>query len=423
MRKAMSFAGGLLLVASALRGAPGAANQPAAETAPPAVSTASATPVLEVPADQSRQKAYSHGRYALYFVNVFWGMLVLYLLLTTGLSARLRELAAGVSHRNSIVVFLYTLAFVLFTSVVSFPLDFYGGYIREKRYGFAHQTPLGWMGDWAKALAVGIVFGGIFAVVVYAVIRKFPRGYWLGASAAAILFVVFTMAVFPVFIAPLFNKFKPLQPGPLKQRLLEMAHAQRIPAREVFEVDASRQSGHTNAYVAGFLGTQRIVLYDTILKTDTPGEIFAVMGHEMGHYVLNHLWKGIALISLSILFGAWLIKTLFAPLAARHPEWGFREVSDPAGLPLILLILSVYQFVLTPADSGFSRAFEHQADAFSLEVTRDPDSLASAFRKFNTVDLSELDPPPWIEFWLYSHPSLRHRVEFCEQWKREHSGS
>jgi STE24 endopeptidase len=379
-------------------------------------------PAAAVTVDQSRQKAYSHGRYALHFLGDFWGIGILLAFLTTGLSAKLRDRARAVTRRRAGVVFLYVVLFTVATSLIDLPLDLYAGYFREKRFGFANQTLAQWMGDWGKGLGLGIVFGGLFAVAVYAVIRKFPRGYWVGISAVAILFVVFSLAVAPVFIAPLFNKFTPLPAGPLKTKLLELAHSQGIPAKDVYEVDASRQSGHTNAYVAGLLGTQRIVIYDTILKTDTPEEILTVMGHEMGHYVLDHIWKGIAFFSVLILAGAWLVKTLFERLANRHGDrWGFHEVSDVAGLPLILLILSVFSFLLTPAVNAFSRRQEHQADAFGLEVTRDPDAMASAFRKFNAIDLSEYDPPRFIEFWLYTHPSLQHRIEFCQRWKREHS--
>lgn len=420
-------AGALLLAVVVSAREPGGLRNSAAtgSTAPAAASVSPApAPAPSIPADQSRQKEYSHGRYALHFLGDAWGFAILLLVLAAGWSARMRDWARAVTRRRAGIVFLYVAFFTVATSLLSLPLELYEDYFREKRYGFSHQTLAQWTGDWGKALGLGVLFGGLFAVAVYAVIRKFPRGYWLGISAVAVLFVVLSMAVFPVFIAPLFNKFTPLPAGPLKTNLLNLAHAQGIPAKDVYEVDASRQSGHTNAYVAGLLGTQRIVLYDTILKTDTPEEILTVMGHEMGHYVLNHIWKGVAFFSVLIIAGAWLIKMLFERLADRYGDrWGFHEVSDVAGLPLILLILSVYSFLLTPAINAFSRSQEHQADAFGLAVTRDPDAMASAFRKFNAIDLSEYDPPRFIELWLYTHPSLEHRIEFCEEWKREHGGT
>ena len=378
---------------------------------------------VEIPKDQTRQKRYAHGRYALSLAGSAWGFLVLVFLLRSRLSSRMRDEVRRRTPRPNVVVFVYFALFVVVTSLLSLPLELYGGYFREKEYGFANQTLAQWFGDWAKGLGVGIVLGGIFAVALYAVIRRFPRRYWLIGAAVAMAFTIFAVAVEPVFIAPLFNKFTPLAPGPLKTRLLDLAHAQGIPARDVYEVDASRQSGHTNAYVAGLLGTERIVIYDTLLKTQTPREVVAVMGHEMGHYVLRHLWKGLAFGSALILLGAWLVRTLYPKLAAgRGERWGIGGVSDVAGLPLVLLIVSVFSFFAAPAANAFSRWEEHQADAFSLDVVRDPDALAAGFAKFNTVDLSEYDPPRVIELWFYTHPSLQHRIEFCEEWKLEHGG-
>ncbi len=377
---------------------------------------------VEIPRDQSRQKKYAHGAYALSIAGAAWGFFVLLFLLRSRLSAafrdRARAIARGGVHR---AVFVYFAIFTAVTALLTLPLDAYGGYFREKRFGFARQSFLSWLGDWGKGVGLGVVMGGVFAVALYAVIRRFRRTWWLIGAAVAMAFTIFAVAVEPVFIAPLFNKFTPLPAGPLKTRLLDLAHAEGIPAHDVYEVDASRQSAHTNAYVAGLLGTERIVIYDTLLKTETPREVVAVMGHEMGHYVLHHVAKGLAFAGALILLGAWLVRKFYAPVADRHgAEWGIGPIEDPAGLPLVLLIVSVYSFLAAPAVNAFSRREEHQADVFSLEVVRDPDALAAGFAKFNTHDLSEYDPPRIIELWFYTHPSLEHRIEFCEEWKRRH---
>jgi len=377
-----------------------------------------------IPRDQTRQKRYAHGGRWLSLAGAAWGLFVLYFLLRSRLSARFRDWTRGLSRRENVVVFLYFTILVIVTSVFALPLDLYRGYFREKSYGFANQTVGQWFGDWGKGLALGVLLGGAFAVALYAVIRRFPKKYWLIGAAVAIAFTIFAVAVEPVFIAPLFNKFTPLPASPLKTRLLDLAHANGIPANDVYEVDASRQSAHTNAYVAGLLGTERIVIYDTLLKTHTPREVVAVMGHEMGHYVLHHLWKGLAVACGFILLGAWLVKTLYPRIAERRRErWGIGPIPDVGGLPLVLIIVSVFSFFAAPAANAFSRWEEHAADEFSLNVVRDPDALAAGFVKFNTVDLSEYDPPRIVEFWFYTHPSLRHRVESCEAWKRSHAAS
>jgi STE24 endopeptidase len=356
---------------------------------------------------------YSRGNYTLYFLGHAWSFALLALVLAWGLGIRFRDWARKFGRGPNRTVFLTAAISSIFLALASLPLRLYRGYFREKRYGFARQTLLQWLGDWGKGLAIGVVLGGVFFVALYAVARRFPRRWWQIASAVAIVFLFVTVAVEPVFLEPMFNRFSPLPEGALKTRLLALAHRQHIPAKDVFQVDASRQSAHTNAYVAGLLGTERIVIDDTLLKTETDDEVVATMGHEMGHYVLHHLWKGLALASLGILATCALVALMF-PRLTRLP------ITDPAGLPLIVLIVSACSFLSTPIGDAYSRRLEHEADAFGLDVVRDPDATETSLRKFHTIDLSEYDPPPFIEFWYYTHPSLRHRIEFCEQWRRDH---
>jgi len=379
---------------------------------------------VDIPRDQSRQKKYAHGAYLLSLAGAAWSFFVLVFLLRSRLSTAFRDRARAVTRdRVNVTVFVYFAVFTVVTALLSLPLDAYGGYFREKRFGFARQSFPAWAGDWAKGVGLAILLGGLFAVALYVVIRRFRRTWWVIGAAVAMAFTIFAVAVEPVFIAPLFNKFTPLAAGPLKTRLLEIAHREGIPAHDVYEVDASRQSAHTNAYVAGLLGTERIVIYDTLLQTHTPREVVAVMGHEMGHYVLRHVAKGLAFGGALILLGAALVRIFYRRIAQRRPEWGIGPIEDPAGLPLVLLIVSAYSFLAAPAANAFSRSEEHEADVFSLEVVRDPDALAAGFAKFNTHDLSEYDPPRIVELWFYTHPSLQHRIEFCERWKREHSAA
>ena len=375
-----------------------------------ALAAAGATPPDPGPDLATR---YSRGNYALYFAGEAWSFALLGMVVASGLAVKFRDWGRKAGRGTNRTVFLTAAIFTLFVSLASLPLHFYRSYLREKRYGFSHQTLLQWLADWAKGLGLGILLGSLFFVALYAVARRFPKRFWLVAAGVAIFFMVVAVAVEPVFLAPLFNKFTPLAAGPLKTRLLDLAHSQGIPADDVYEVDASRQSAHTNAYVTGLLGTQRIVIYDTLLKTNTPDEVVATMGHEMGHYVLHHLWKGLALASLGILAACGLVAFLFPRLTRI-------EITDPAGLPLVVLLVSAVSFLSTPIGDGFSRRLEHEADAFGLDVCRDPDAAESSLRKFNTIDLSEYDPPRFIEWWYYTHPSLRHRIEFCERWKHEH---
>ena len=189
---------------------------------------------------------------------------------------------------------------------------------------------------------------------------------------------------------------------------------------EVYQVDASRQSGHNNAYVAGILGTQRIVLFDTLLRRFTPREIRSVMGHEMGHYVLNHVWKTVAFLVPLIVAALFLADRVSRRVIERRPELGIGALSEPSSLPLLSLVLSLFVFVVHPAIATFSRAQEHQADLFGLEVTGDPEAAASAFLKFGRLDLDEYHVDPWIETLLYSHPSLASRIRTARDYARGH---
>jgi len=396
------------------RGAPGVA---VAEAGPP---TLIADALGEVPPDDPKMESYSHGNYMLYLVDAVWSAGLLAIIVFSGFAATLRRWAGMAGPSPNLRVAIYSVLFTLVTSAGSFPFTVYAGFLREKRYGFASQTFMGWLGDKGKELLVAIVLQAIFVVVLYAAIRRLGRRWWVAGSCLAVLFVVLVIAVFPVFIAPLINTFAPLKDAPLRAEILEMARREGIPADEVYEVDASRQSSHNNAYVAGLLGTERIVLYDTTLKKFTPREIKFVMGHEMGHYVLHHIWRTVVFLALVIVAGFYLVDRITLRVIAGRPSLGITALAEPSSLPLISLVLSVYLFVVGPAIATFSRVQEHQADLFGLDATHDPAAAASSFLKFGRLDLDEYHVHPWIEALLYSHPSLSRRIGTAQEYARRH---
>jgi STE24 endopeptidase len=360
---------------------------------------------------QQLAKQYSRGWYWFYFINQGYTFLILFLVLWTGFSARLRRWAERVTERRWGIILTYSGLLIILLTLLFFPFDLYA-FLREKRYGFATQDFTGWLGDELKELAVALVLGLPAILAMYTVFKQAPRRWWFWGSGVLIGFVIFTVAIAPVFIAPVFNTFEPLRDQALRQRILTLAHKQGIPADEVYQVDASRQSTHTNAYVVGLLGTQRIVLYDTLLENFTPEEVEFVIAHEMGHYRLNHIWKGIGLASLLIVIGMWLLYRIVPKIIHRYQHrFGFTELADVASLPLVALLVSVSSFALDPLSHSVSRYMERQADLFGLQAAPHPEAALSVFKKFETLDLAEVDPPPFIEFWLYSHPSLKHRLE------------
>lgn len=387
---------------------------------------APAPPVLEphplgdVPPDDPRMESYAHGNDVLRLVDFLWTAGLLALIAFSGFGATLQAWAGRIARSPGLKVGMYAVLFTLVTFAGSLPVAVYSGFVREKQYGFANQSFAAWMGDQGKALLVGVVLQSLFFMVLYAAIRRLGRRWWVAGACLAILFLIFALAVAPVYIAPLFNTFAPLQDTPLRSDILAMAHSRGIPAEEVYEVDASRQSSHNNAYVAGLLGTERIVLYDTLLKRFTAREIKVVMGHEMGHYVLHHIWKFVAFLSGILCLGFFLVDRVSRRIIERRPALGIPSLSEPSSLPVILLVLATYLFLAGPALATFSRVQEHQADLFGLEATRDPVAGASAFLKFGRLDLGEYHVHPLIEALLHTHPSLGSRVRFAQGYARQH---
>jgi Zn-dependent protease with chaperone function len=415
---------GLMLFAAGPRSfvaaTPGPAPLPQAEASPtaaPAVITGALGPI---PSDPPRNEEYAHGGYALFLTRGLLSMVVLSFVVISGFGASLERLAGRVTTRAGLQLAVYAGLLASLLSLVLLPFDVWAGFLRERRFGFMNQGLGAWLGDRGKLLAVLVVVEMLVVPLLYLMMRRVGRSWWIPGAALATALVVVGQVVVPVFIAPLFNTFTPLPPSDLKTGILEMARAQGIPAGEVYEVDASRQSEHTNAYVAGVLGAQRIVLYDTLLRRMAPREILFVMGHEMGHYVLKHIWKTVAFLAPLFAAGLFLTDRIGRILIASRPRWRISGIERPSSLPLLLLILSLISFAARPIISTYSRYQESAADRFGIEVTRDPEAAASSFLKFAQVDLSEIDVNPVIEWALFTHPSTAHRIGTAQEWARRH---
>jgi Zn-dependent protease with chaperone function len=254
---------------------------------------------------------------------------------------------------------------------------------------------------------------------VYAFLWRAPRTWWLWASAVTILFQMMTALIAPVYIAPLFNKYTKLADPRIKDPILSMARANGIPANDVYVMDASRQSNRVSANVSGFLGTDRITLNDNLLKRCTLPEISAVMGHEMGHYVLNHIYKAILFLSvLTVLGFAFLKWGAGWALARWGGAWRVGEVNDVAALPLLAIVVGIYFFVLMPVTNTLIRTQEYEADIFGLNAARQPDGAALIALKLG--EYRKLDPGPIEEFLFFDHPSGRTRIFAAMRWKAEH---
>ncbi|MGB9071737.1 MAG: M48 family metallopeptidase [Terriglobales bacterium] len=403
-------------------GAPAAAAaSPPAAASGPAFDVKAATDayLAKVPPDKrARSDAYFEGGYWLQLWDFLLSSAILILLLQSGLSARMRNWAQRISSWRGIQDLIYFMLFVVITTVVQFPLDVYEGYFREHKYGLATQTFGPWMRDQAVGLAVGAVLGGVAVMGLYWIVRRLGKNWWVWGTVASIVFFAITVLISPVYIAPLFNTYKKLNDPKIKDPILSMARANGIPATDVYEVDASRQSTRVSANVSGFLGTERITLNDNLLKRCSPAEIQTVMGHEMGHYVLHHVYKDLLFFSIVFLVGfAFLNRGMHWSLARWGERWGTHEITDVAALPVAVLLLSIFFFVLTPVTNSWSRMQEYEADIFGLNAGRQPDGEAEVDLKLG--EYRKLDPSPIEELIFFDHPSGRTRITAAMRWKAE----
>lgn len=370
-------------------------------------------------AARARSDSYFEGGYVLLFVDAFYAIAVSAVLLWLRISARMRDIARALTRSRFWQVPIYVVLYTVLTTIMAFPLSVYEGFLREHAYGLSNQTFLAWLGDFGISFALNVAISAIVLAVIYAIIRAVPKSWWLWGALATTGFLAIGAMVAPVFIMPLFNHYQPLKEGPLKSEILSLARAEGVPASNVYTFDASRQSKRVSANVSGLFGTTRISLNDNLLKRCSHDEIIAVLGHEMGHYVLDHsavliTWFGL-LYFVGFVFvdrGFHLLVNIFGG------NWDVRTIGDPAGLPVLMALLSLFMLLATPVSNTITRTVEAQADIFGLNAVRKPDGFAQAALMLS--EYRKLDPGPLEEFVFYDHPSGRARIAMSMRWKAEH---
>jgi STE24 endopeptidase len=278
------------------------------------------------------------------------------------------------------------------------------------------------MRDQVVGLAVGLVLGAMLIVPLFGLVRRLGKSWWVWGAALMIVFFAFVSLIAPVYISPLFNEYKTLEDRRIKDSILSMARANGIPATNVYEFDASRQSNRVSANVSGFANTLRISLNDNLLKRCTLPEIETTMGHEMGHYVLNHAYKGLVMIGVVIVIGfAFLRWGIDFALARWGVTWDVRGITDVAVLPLAVIVFSLYFLLMTPVTNTISRTMEFEADMYGLNAAQQPDGEANVDLMLG--EYRKLDPSPVEEFIFFDHPSGRTRITAAMRWKAEHPES
>ena len=370
------------------------------------------------PAERARSNAYFEGGYWLILWDFLSTVFVMWLLLRFRWSARMRNLAERITRFRPLQTALYWIQFLIVMSVLTFPMTIYEGYFREHKYGLLNQTFGPWMRDQLVGLAVGLVLGAILVVPLFGLVRRLGRNWWVWGAGLAIVFFAFVSLIAPVYISPLFNQYKKLEDAKIKDPILSMARANGIPATDVYEFDASRQSNRVSANVSGFASTLRISLNDNLLNRCTLPEIETTMGHEMGHYVLNHAYKGLVMLGVVVVIGFAFLNwgTSFA-LARWGAEWEVREITDVAVIPLAVIVFSLYFLLMTPVTNTITRTMEFEADMYGLNAARQPDGEANVDLMLG--EYRKMDPGPVEEFVFFDHPSGRTRITAAMRWKAE----
>jgi STE24 endopeptidase len=429
VRKRVSVVCILIFICAALAFAqpPGANEMPSVVTVPAAAqpsdhfdATAATDAYLaQIPADKTaRSDAYFEGGYWLILWDFVYGVVVALLLLNMRWSAGMRNLAERITRFKPIQTFLYWVQYLIVVGVLTFPMSVYEDYFREHKYGLATQTFGPWMVDQLKNLGVGLVLGGLLFTLLFWIVRCLPRTWWIWGAGVTFAFLIVVVLITPVYLIPIFNTVKPLNDPKVVDPILRLARANGIPAKNVYEIDASRQTTRMSANVSGFASTMRITLNDNLLRRGSPEEIQAVMGHEMGHYVLNHVYKGLTFgLIMIVVFFAYLWKTIDWALKRWGEKWQIRGIGDTAILPLALLLGSIFGFVTTPIMNSYTRTQEYEADMYGLNTSRQPDGFAQA--AIHLGEYRKMSPGPAEEWIFFDHPSGHNRIYAAMRWKAE----
>jgi STE24 endopeptidase len=370
-------------------------------------------------AARAKSDAYFEGGYWLILWGAAVAILIDWVLLRFRLSHAFRALGERFSRRRWVVTWITALLYSVAGWVLSLPWTIYTAFFRERQYDLMSQSFGGWAGEQLISFAISLIVAPLVIVAIYAVIRRFPRGWWLWGTGVVALFALLGMVVAPVYIAPLFNTYTELSPGPLRTKIETIAAKYDIPAEHIYVFDASRQSKRISANVSGLGPTIRISLNDNLLKRTSEPEILAVLGHEMGHYKLNHVWIDVLGLVLIFGFGFFLASRIAPWLIARHGErWGVRDLADPASLPVLGILLTAYMLLATPATNSLVRMNEAAADAFGLDAAQEPDGFARVAMRLS--EYRKIEPGPIEEALFFDHPSGANRVRRAMEWKKAH---
>lgn len=367
---------------------------------------------------KEKSDSYFEGGYWLLLWNVLYSIGVALIFLSFGLSSWIKKIATRMKNVN-LQNLIYIIFYMIFFYLLFFPLNIYENFFREHQYNLSNLTFGAWIGEEMKSLLVSIIFMSLILMIIYKLVRKVQQKWWLWAGFVSIVFLVIGLLIAPVFISPLFNEYQPMEEGHAKEEILSLARANQIPADDIYQFDASKQSNRISANVSGFANTTRISLNDNLLNRCDVPEIKAVMAHEMGHYVLNHIYEMLVYFGLILLIGFAFVNWSFLKIISSKwgAKWQIDCIADIKGLPLFAVLFTVFMFFATPVINNIIRSNEVEADMFGLNTAREPDGFASCAMKLS--EYRKINPGKWEEIIFFDHPSGKTRVWSAMKWKSE----
>lgn len=373
---------------------------------------------VKIPAPSEQAIEYQKNKTTVWVVRLLLSFLIPFMFLFSGLSARISRLARKISRRFIVEVAVFFILYSLIDYLLNLPMDLYAGFIRPHAYGLSNQAFGKWFEDSVKNVLISSATGAAFIWFPYLMIKKSPRLWWLYTGLVSIPMLFFVSYISPLYIDPLFNRFEPVQNSELDIKIHGLLHRTTLGDCNVFQVNKSEDTKEMNAYMSGSFGSKRIVLWDTTVKNLTEREILCVVAHEMGHYLMGHIWKSIILGGLLIVFTLYLVnKSALWMISQSEGRFGFRKLYESASLPLLILLINVFMFISAPATNAYSRSMEKEADRFEIELTRDNTASAMAMVKLAGQSLALSSPGLVYKWWNYDHPTFKDRIEFENTYK------
>lgn len=393
-------------------------QSPPAGAFDPAAATAAYMATLS-PEAHLKATHYTQGGHWLLLWGTLVSLAVAWIILKTRVLVRITGAIEAKTPRRNVAAFAAVLVFSVLSFLLTLPWSAYADWWRETSYGLSSQPFGDWLSQGLLAGAIGAVGTAVFFTLLYLLIRRARRTWWLWASLLAAVFFGVTMLLAPTFIEPLFNKYTPAPPSPTRDAVVALAQRSGVPSDKIFIYNGSRQSNRYTANVSGLGSAARVAMSDTMFaKGADIAEVKGVVGHEMGHYARQHVLWGTLFSTVLALVGFFLIDRLYEPAARLLGAKGVGDIADPAGLPVIMATLSVLALVATPISNTFTRWEEADADNFSYEHAHEPDGMAKALVK--TIEYRASSPSDLEEFIFYDHPSVEHRVRAAMDWKAKH---